>query len=118
VDDGAATYWCYIVHCLFVERGVPLHWTRKRLYLEPGHGVIVSNYILHGSAEYDGEAAYRIHWYVTESLLLVKDAGNGIRVYDQVFDFRTDPIWFPIARYLNLEPSATVDLTPSKCVLG
>jgi hypothetical protein len=117
-EDGAATYWCYIVHRLFVERGVPLHWTRKRLYLKPGHGVIVSNYILHGGAEYDGEAAYRIHWYVTDSSRLVKDTVNGIPVYNQVFDFRTDPIWFPIARYLNLEPSTTVDLTPRKGAQG
>jgi hypothetical protein len=86
--------------------------------LKPGHGVIVSNYILHGGAEYDGEAAYRIHWYVTDSSRLVKDTVNGIPVYNQVFDFRTDPIWFPIARYLNLEPSTTVDLTPRKGAQG
>ena len=114
-QDGLATYWCYVVHRLFVQRGVPLLWRRKRIFLDPGHGVVVSNYILHGGAEYEGDAAYRIHWYMTESNRLIDDVVSGIQVYDQVYDFQTDPIWFPVARYLDLEPSPTVDLIPRPC---
>ena len=96
-EDGMATYWAFICHRLFVLKGVPLLWRRKRLWLEAGDGVAVSHHILHGGADHDGEALYRLHMYMTESTKIIGRDVAAAPVEDQVFDFRVDKKWFVIA---------------------
>jgi len=116
-DDGMATYWAFICHRLFVLEGVPLLWRRKRLWLEAGDGVAVTNHILHGGADHDGDALYRLHMYMTESTKIIARDVSAAPVEDSVFDFRVDKKWFVVARYLALEPSQRVNLIPQLCKL-
>ncbi len=78
--------------------------------LEPGQGVFVSNRMLHAGAEYRGRAAYRIHMYMAEQGLLAAAVGEP-QVSEIVYDYRTDPQLFVLARYLNAQPYSTIDMT-------
>ena len=78
--------------------------------VEPGHGVAVNNRMLHGGAKHDGPAAHRIHIYMTEQGLQAQNIGQP-DVSEVVYDFRTDPQMFVLARYLSIKPSTTIDMT-------
>jgi hypothetical protein len=111
LEEGVASYWSYIVDRMFRSRGVPLFWRRSRLRLNPGHGVALYNHLFHAGSEHDGTAVYRLHMYMTESGRLIADEIAGAPVSDQVYDFRTDEQYFPLARYLRTKPTKTVHMT-------
>jgi hypothetical protein len=115
MEDGMMEYWSFIVHRLFLTHEVPLLWRRERLWLEPGHGLAVNNHILHAGADHDGNAIYRMHFYMTDSTNALARDISAPPVEDELFDFRTDRKWFPIARYLDLEASRRVDMIPRHC---
>ena len=108
---GKATFWSYIVDRRFQQRGVKPVWPRYTLMIDAGHGVFVTNRMLHGGAEHSGEAGYRIHIYLTEPGAMVADIGDP-EVSTVVYDFRIDPCMFVLARYLRVEPSETINMTP------
>jgi len=110
IECGKATFWSYIVDRHFKRRGVKRLWERITLMLEPGQGVFVSNRMLHAGAEYRGRAAYRIHMYMAEQGLLAAEVGEP-QVSEIVYDYRTDPQLFVLARYLNAQPYSTIDMT-------
>jgi hypothetical protein len=110
VNCGKATFWAYIVDRHFRMRGVKPVWPRYTLMLKPGHGVAVSNRMLHGGAARCGRAAYRIHIYMTQQGLLTGDIGEP-QVSANVYDYRTDPQMFVLARYLDTIWSPTVNMT-------
>ena len=110
LECGRATFYSYIVDRLFKKRAVKLVWPRYTLMIEPGQGVAIGNRMLHGGAKYSGPAAHRIHIYMTEQGLLLPSIGDP-EVSDIVYDFRTDPQMFVLARYLQAEASETINMT-------
>ena len=110
LECGRATFYSYIVDRRFKLRGVKPLWPRYTLMIEPGHGVAIRNKMLHAGAKYSGPAAHRIHIYMTEQGLLLPNIGEP-EVSDVVYDFRTDPQMFVLARYLHAEGSETINMT-------
>jgi hypothetical protein len=112
MECGKATFWSYIVDRHFQRCGVKRQWERITLTLQPGHGVFVSNRMLHAGSKHRGQATYRIHMYMAEQGLLAADLSQPENS-EIVYDYRTDPQLFVLARYLNVKPCAVINMTPA-----
>jgi hypothetical protein len=109
---GKASFWSFVVDRHFQRRGVKRFWERITLTLEPGHGVFLSNKMLHAGARHSGRAVNRIHMYMSEQGLLSQGVADP-EVSEIVYDFRTDKHMFVLARYLAAEPGETIEMTRS-----
>ncbi len=100
----------------FQRRGIKRFWERITLTLEPGHGVFLSNKMLHAGARHRGRVVKlcvnRIHMYMSEQGLLSQGVADP-EVSEIVYDFRTDKHMFVLARYLAAEPGETIEMTRS-----
>ena len=107
---GKASFWSFVVDRHFQRRGVKRYWERITLTLEPGHGVFLSNKMLHAGARHRGRAVNRLHMYMSEQGLLSQSVADP-EVSEIVYDFRTDMHMFVLARYLAAQPGETIEMT-------